>query len=137
MTQQTTTSSSTGSGLQGNPSDTQAAPSNLQPQTQEQNSAGTQDPSANQLQPNASGINNIKTNSLQVKDANGNDLTPAKASNSSAISFVIVIVILVLAAGLFLASLRLPDEPKKVKTVEVTTVKDAPKKKPKKLKSKK
>ena len=64
---------------------------------------------SNELQPNVTNINDIKTKSLKVT-AGPKATGSKKAVNGTLISIILVAVILLVAAGLFIASLRVKED---------------------------
>ena len=66
--------------------------------------------STTDLQSNTNDVNSIKTNDLKV--SSGPVPSSKNHSSGTVLSIILVVVILVIAAGLFIASLRIPAEDK-------------------------
>lgn len=72
---------------------------------------------SDQLQPGNNDLNNIKTTNLQVKS--GPPSANVKVSSSTLLSVILVATILIIAAALFIASLRVPKKDETKPTVAV------------------
>lgn len=79
-------------------------------QDQDKNNIPSTQPSTD-LQPNANGLNNLKTSELQVKYG-PTASKGSKGTNGTILSIILVAVILIIAAALFIASLRVPEKAK-------------------------